>query len=539
MGATPIKGGISWPSIFKNFEGTDDDKKRSLIHLESLLDQEKIRSKESQEVYHKNEKSYLNKISKLEKEVVAKERQLNDFKSKAEVFENKLNDAQSNLNAQKAENLILKEEKEDIKAQYLEEIENLKEELTKKNKNLESLRTDLMQTKDTSMRFETALRNKDAELSRLQMQLDKEKENRDREHKELRKQINYESDRRIEAVREAERNLAKANMNQETLENYKKELDRKDEIIKQRDHEIDRQKTKALEVERKFNDKITKEKDMVRDEFLKKIKEKSSDNSVDEYKRQILTLTKQNEDLISKTEALMSSKDLLTKELNQAERAHNESAMRIKELNLKYQSYINDLEKKLKDANFDIYKKEALIAKITSENEHLSQENFRVKSAQNINDSILRLPDTCFIDIQSAKKQREAVHEATKKMIEEMAEDQAKGREDHLLNNIAQLEEKNKKLYLDMYENIGMELNKYEISYNYKQKQVADDREKDNQLKERKEQVKEEFRYKLDTVGQKTYDEFVEDQVRKQDKISKSNKIDTQTVDSLFDKYKL
>lgn len=77
------------------------------------------------------------------------------------------------LNAQKAECLIIKEERDELKATYLEEIDKLKEDIERKNKNIDNLRTDLMQTKDERMRFETSLRNKDAELARLQMQLDK------------------------------------------------------------------------------------------------------------------------------------------------------------------------------------------------------------------------------------------------------------------------------------------------------------------------------------------------------------------------------
>ena len=236
----------------------------------------------------------------------------------------------------------------------------------------------------------------------------------------------------------------------------------------------------------------------------------------------------------------ITEKEILGKELLNFERSQNESSLRVKELNLKYQSHINDLEKKVQEVNFALYKKEAMIAKLTTENEFLNQENFRIKSAQNINDSILMLPDTWFIDIQSAKKQREAVHEATKKLIDEMAEEKAKGKEDLLLNNISLLEEKNKKLYLDMYDNIGMELNKYEAAYSYKKNKLeADERKKDEFLKQRKDEVKAEFKYKLDTADQKTYEEFLEDQIKKQSKFSKEFKIKTESVDQLLTKYKI
>ena len=56
--------------------------KRALIHVESMLDQEKIKGKENQEKYHKNEKTYLSKISKLEKQNLQKEKEVIDLQSK-------------------------------------------------------------------------------------------------------------------------------------------------------------------------------------------------------------------------------------------------------------------------------------------------------------------------------------------------------------------------------------------------------------------------------------------------------------------------
>ena len=132
----PVSGakqGLSFPALFKNFEGTDDDKKRALIHMESLLDQEKVQNQDNQQIYHKNEKIYLTKISKLESETVKKEKKANDYRAKAQVFEGKLEALNDQLNTLKADNLILKEERDEIKGQYNEEIGKLKEELAKKN----------------------------------------------------------------------------------------------------------------------------------------------------------------------------------------------------------------------------------------------------------------------------------------------------------------------------------------------------------------------------------------------------------------------
>jgi hypothetical protein len=97
-----------------------------------------------------------------------KERQANDFKSKATVFEGKLQNLVEQLNTQKAENLIIKEERDDLKASYMEDFDKLKEDLSKKNDLL-------IQTKDEKIRFETSLINKGSEVVRLQMLFDREK----------------------------------------------------------------------------------------------------------------------------------------------------------------------------------------------------------------------------------------------------------------------------------------------------------------------------------------------------------------------------
>lgn len=78
------------------------------------------------------------------------------------------------------------------------------------------------------------------------------------------------------------------------------------------------------------------------------------------------------------------------------------------------------------------------------------------------------------------------------------------------------------------------------------------EREKQNKLKEEKERTKTEFKYKLDTEQNQTYEDFVEDQIRKYDKLSKSNKLEAKkltlnkvgenkvtTADDLFLKYNI
>lgn len=44
---------MNWPSLFKKFKGAEDN---AVVHLESLLDHEKLKNQDSQQAYHKNEK---------------------------------------------------------------------------------------------------------------------------------------------------------------------------------------------------------------------------------------------------------------------------------------------------------------------------------------------------------------------------------------------------------------------------------------------------------------------------------------------------
>ena len=257
---------------------------------------------------------------------------------------------------------------------------------------------------------------------------------------------------------------------------------------------------------------------------------KNDDVTPDDYKNKYHEVIKKNQELMDKNESLMTEKDMLNKELNRMDRNHNETAFKIKEIDRKYTNQIDELESRLKQANLGLYQKEATIAKVVTENQYLSQDNYRLKSAHNINDSLIRLPETCFIDIQSAQKQREAVHDATKKMVEEMATENFKGREDMLLKNIADLETKNKQTYLSIYDNIGLELNKYEVDYNYQNQQKVEEHRKDALLGEEKERIQSELKYKLPN-NDRTYEDFVKDQLNKKDKLSKEFKIDTHDVD--------
>ena len=62
------------------------------------------------------------------------------------------------------------------------------------------------------------------------------------------------------------------------------------------------------------------------------------------------------------------------------------------------------------------------------------------------------------MDIQSAKQQREAVHAATAQVIDELAEEKMKNKEDDMTRTILWLEEEKKKAFLSMYNGIGKEV---------------------------------------------------------------------------------
>ena len=166
--------------------------KRALIHVESMLDQEKIKGKENQETYHKNEKTYINKISKLEKQNLQKEKEVIDLQSKLKISESQITELQNQVNQQKEQNFTLKEDKDEQKAHYLEQIQELKDSLAKKDKNKPyANRTDINlspsknspdRTKDIE-RLEMTLRNKEVEVMKLQAQLDFERESHEREIK--------------------------------------------------------------------------------------------------------------------------------------------------------------------------------------------------------------------------------------------------------------------------------------------------------------------------------------------------------------------
>ena len=143
--------------------------------MESLLDQEKLKNQENQQAYHKNEKLYLKKISQLESDTTSKEKLANEFKAKSQVYDGKIQNLVEQLNEKKAENLILKEERDDIKNQNTEEIRRLRDDVSKKSKKVDNLRNDFAKAKDDKIRFENSLKNKDSEVTRLQMQLDREK----------------------------------------------------------------------------------------------------------------------------------------------------------------------------------------------------------------------------------------------------------------------------------------------------------------------------------------------------------------------------
>jgi len=98
-------------------------------------------------------------------------------------------------------------------------------------------------------------------------------------------------------------------------------------------------------------------------------------------------------------ESLNNRNETLGNEVNIRNREIDENNLRMKETRLQFETHMKELEKKAKTACIDLWKKEALLARITSENEVLVTENQRLKGVNTINDSILKLPSACFVDI--------------------------------------------------------------------------------------------------------------------------------------------
>ena len=123
----------------------------------------------------------------------------------------------------------------------------------------------------------------------------------------------------------------------------------------------------------------------------------------------------------------------MLKELNSKEREQNLTILKMKEIKLQFETELAQMNKSTKATCVDLWKKDALLARVQAENESLVSENRRLKGVNTINDSILQLPSACFVDIQSAQKQREAVHSATAQVIEDLATEKARDHPDSMM----------------------------------------------------------------------------------------------------------
>ena len=80
----------------------------------------------------------------------------------------------------------------------------------------------------------------------------------------------------------------------------------------------------------------------------------------------------------------------------------------------------------------------------------------RLKKVQNVGDSVARLPEACLEDLTSAPKIKEAKASALHDALMDL-KSKDKGRND-LIDKIEELEERQKRAYLRLYDRVGQEI---------------------------------------------------------------------------------
>lgn len=123
-------------------------------------------------------------------------------------------------------------------------------------------------------------------------------------------------------------------------------------------------------------------------------------------KEEVLELSKKHEKHIDKIESLQNIKESLTNELHESERQRDKTIAEAKELNIKYQNSVDNLEQKIKQSNVELWKSEIINSKISHENQDLSTENYQIKKAGDFHESLIRMPEMCNEDIKHSKMQK-------------------------------------------------------------------------------------------------------------------------------------
>ena len=73
-----------------------------------------------------------------------------------------------------------------------------------------------------------------------------------------------------------------------------------------------------------------------------------------------------NEELLLKIEQLNNAIETLNRDMYRKQRELDESHLRVKEIKIDFETQIRELDKKQKQTCIDMWKKEALMAKITT-----------------------------------------------------------------------------------------------------------------------------------------------------------------------------
>lgn len=121
-----------------------------------------------------------------------------------------------------------------------------------------------------------------------------------------------------------------------------------------------------------------------------------------------------------------------------------------------WERQIEDIESKLNEATVKVYRKDLTIQGLEKQQMALEQEVERLKKVKDIGESVARLPAACLDDLTSTTKVKEAKASALHDALMDL-KSKDKGRND-LIDKIEELEERQKRAYLRLYERVGQEI---------------------------------------------------------------------------------
>ena len=103
-----------------------------------------------------------------------------------------------------------------------------------------------------------------------------------------------------------------------------------------------------------------------------------------------------------------------------------------------------------------VWRKDLTIQGLEKRQVDLEMEVERLKKVQNIGESVARLPEACVEDLTSVPKIKEAKASALHEALMDL-KSKDKGRND-LIDKIEELEERQKRAYLRLYDRVGQEI---------------------------------------------------------------------------------